>query len=274
MLFRSQNELNNTKNQLAVTQGTLHGMQSNPTAPENMKISGSLSHQGPRLKNPDPFTGKGSIRSWITHMDNYLGNTSGDRELSIAVSYLEDHAHEWWIALHHSQEGVMIQNWGQLKEALLSRFETLNRTKIARDKLSRWRQIKDVPSFNNGFQSILLDIPNISIDEQIDRYSRGLKSYIWKELCTKDYKKLSELMQDAERVESAHKRTRREFLPMQSPNPVLRSSRAEDPTPIDIGGIDAKLTLPEKELCIKEGRCFRCHQKGHIASNCPKDTGN
>ncbi len=44
------------------------------------------------------------------------------------------------------------------------------------------------------------------MDEQIDRYTRGLKSYIWKELRTNEYTKLADAMRDAERVESAHSR--------------------------------------------------------------------
>ncbi len=60
-------------------------------------------------------------------------------------------------------------------------------------------------TFNDDFQKIILDIPNISIEEQIDRYTRGLKSYIWKELCANEYKKLADAMRDTERVESAHR---------------------------------------------------------------------
>ncbi len=82
-----------------------------------------------------------------------------------------------------------ITNWTPLKEALTSRFETLNKEKIARDKLAKWKQLKDVSTFNDDFQSIILYIPNISIEEQIARCTRGLKHYIWKELCTNEYEK-------------------------------------------------------------------------------------
>lgn len=39
---------------------------------------------------------------------------------------------------------------------------------------------KDVATFNDDFLKIILDIPNISMEEQLDRYSRGLKPHIWK----------------------------------------------------------------------------------------------
>lgn len=42
------------------------------------------------------------------------------------------------------------------------------------------RQIKYQASSNDDFQKIIIDIPNVSIDEQIDRYTVGLNPYIWK----------------------------------------------------------------------------------------------
>jgi hypothetical protein len=157
-----------------------------------------------------------------------------------------------------------------LQPALIKRFDTLNKVKIARDKLAKWKQIKDVPSFNDDFQRIILDIPNISVEEQIDRYTRGLKAYIWKELCTKEYSTLNDAMRDAERVESAHKRLGK------NPRQESRNPRnTQEPTPMDIGAIELKkLTPAERKQCIKEGRCFRCRQKGHMASKCPKGQGN
>jgi hypothetical protein len=99
-------------------------------------------------------------------------------------------------------------SWFALFDALSKRFSPLNKVKLARNKLSRnklsrWRQLRDVPSYNTDFLKIILDIPHIGLDEQIDRYARDLKSYIWSELCTTDYLSLEALMRDAERVESA-----------------------------------------------------------------------
>ncbi len=52
-----------------------------------------------------------------------------------------------------------------LKEALIARFETVNQENIARDMHVKWKQLKDVATFNEDFQRIILDIPNISVDE-------------------------------------------------------------------------------------------------------------
>ena len=223
-----------------------------------------------KRKKPESFKGKGSITSWITHMTNYLGGTSPDEALSIAVSYLEGPAHEWWIVFRQSLEGQGIQTWENLRPALIRRFDTLNKVKIARDKLAKWKQIKDFTTFNDDFQKIILDIPNISVEEQIDRYTRGLKPYIWKELCTREYHQLNDAMRDAERVESAHKRLGKP--PKQDQRPPKNH---QEPTPMEIGNIQLKkLTPAERDQCRKEGRCFRCRQKGHMSSKCPKGQGN
>ncbi len=92
---------------------------------------------------------------------------------------------------------------------MIARFETCNMIKIARDELSRWKQIKDVSSFKENFLKILLHIPTITVDEQLDRYDRGLKNYFWKELCTEEYTLFSELIRDAERAEMVYRRFRK-----------------------------------------------------------------
>ncbi len=43
--------------------------------------------------------------------------------------------------------------WSTLQEALVARFETLNKEKIALDKLAKWKQLKDVATFNDDFSA-------------------------------------------------------------------------------------------------------------------------
>lgn len=277
-LVQAYNELSNkfttAENEISNLRNTL-----NQGGPSNVALTNALSNMStrrPTPRRPDSYKGKGSISSWITHMNNYLVGSPDNETLQISVSYLEGAAHEWWIAYQNSPEGHLVTNWVQLIPALRNRFETLNKTKIARDKLAKWKQVKDVASFNDDFLKIILDIPNISMEEQLDRYSRGLKPHIWKELCTRDYENLTDAMRDAERVESAHKRLgprgtgKPPFVPR---NPG--SGKLDGPTPMDIGNLQIKkLTPAERDLCRKEGRCFRCREKGHVAVKCPKGRGN
>ena len=262
-----QQQFTNAQNQIV-------GLQNQLAATQNVIKSGP-STKSPKPRKPDSFNGKGSIESWMTHMSNYVKDESEENAMAIAISYLEGPAHDWWIGHSQTEEGQLIQTWTALKSALASRFITLNKAKIARDKLAKWKQMKDVSSFNDDFQRIVLDIPNISIEEQIDRYTRGLKAYIWKELCTREYTSLNDAMRDAERVESAHKRIGKPAGNRRNDKGDTIIRKTDGPVPMELGNFELKkLTPAERELCRKEGRCYRCRQKGHLANKCPKGKGN
>ena len=66
-------------------------------------------------------------------------------------SYLEGPEHEWWICHSQTPEGQLIQTWTSLKDALSAGVETLNKAKIARERLAEWRQLKDFSTFNDDF---------------------------------------------------------------------------------------------------------------------------
>ena len=272
-----QLQLNNAKTQFDALKSELEQTkQALHLAQTQLAAKDSSSTATPKLKKPENFTEgtKDSVLSWTTHMSNYLRDVNEPQATSIAVSYLQSTAHDWWIKYQLTEDGKKVETWPQLKDALIARFDTLNKEKIARDKLAGWRQIKDVKTFNDDFQKIILDIPNISVDEQIDRYTRGLKNYIFKELCTVEYSRLSDAMRDAERIESAHKRVPSSNKGNNKGN-NNGSNGNTNPVPMEIGNIQIKkLTPEEREKCMKEGLCLRCRQKGHMAKNCPKGQRN
>ncbi|GAB0498074.1 hypothetical protein MMPV_009415 [Pyropia vietnamensis] len=161
----------------------------------------------PKLNKPSAFSGRpGTIDAWASHMDSYVAKANPAEALHLAVSYLQGEAFAWWQA--HAAKS-QVQDWGTLREALKIRFNPLNKIQAARDLLHKWKQMKDVTSYNKSFQAIVLDIPDITVAEQIDRYSRGLKSYIWEVLCLKHYDTLDLIMLDALKVEAAKRGARR-----------------------------------------------------------------
>ena len=97
-----RNELAATQNELAATQGNLFAAQSSRG-------------MGLKSKKPESFTGKGSVHSWITHVTNYIGNGQYPQAFSVAISYLESPAHEWWIAYKETEKGQKINTWPLLK---------------------------------------------------------------------------------------------------------------------------------------------------------------
>ena len=59
----------------------------------------------------------------------------------------------------------------------------------------------------------------------------------------------------------------KESIPKRHPN--------DETVPMDIDGFAARaaITESEKRKYRDEGRCFECHQKGHMARNCPHTVG-
>lgn len=268
-----QEQLVKANNQIAAQQNALNEA---ANSYQNLRNDVYTSKPSPaKLNKPEKFKGKGSIKSWCTHMDNYLRDCTDTEGLALALIYLSGPAHEWWIAHQNTENWQTINTWSGLKIALITRFEVLDKEKIARDKLAHWKQLKDVSTFNEDFQKIILDIPSISTTEKIDRYCRGLMPYIWKDLCTNDYNELSEIMTDAQRIEAAHKRlgslqTNSNFN-FVNQSSSYNNAGTDQPTPMEIGNIELKkLTPEERDECIKKALCLRCRQPGHIAKNCPK----
>jgi Retrotransposon gag protein len=200
-------------------------------------------------------------------MSSYIHSLPDQQAFSIAITYLTADAHDWFIANQTTATaaGHPMTSWVALTEAITKRFSPLNKLKLARDKLRRWQHLRDVPSYNTDFLKIILDIAHIGLDEQIDRYARGLKSYIWSKLCTTDYTSLEALMRDAKRVDSE---TGNHFNPSKSTTNTFRSG----PMPMELNTTATvqRLTPEEREICKREGLCLRCSAKGRMARECPK----
>jgi hypothetical protein len=127
--------------------------QTTPTVPAS-------SSSTPKKNKPPIFDGKSPPDSWIAHMTSYVHGLSDEHAFSIAITYLTTDAHDWFIANQTTATaaGHPMTSWIALTEALSKRFSPLNKVKLARDELSRWRQLRDGPSYNTDFLKITLDI--------------------------------------------------------------------------------------------------------------------
>eukprot|EP00171_Calliarthron_tuberculosum_P005616 IDg5616t1 len=211
------------------------------------------------VNKPVVFTGSSSqsLESFLGHMDLYLEKVPIDQQFNVAVSFLGEHAFDWY-KVTEKVEGIC--SWIQLKEKLKERFEPVNKVQAARNKLAVWRQKQSVSAYNESFLKIIINIPNISTDEVIDRYTRGLKTSISTELCTHTYASLNKLMSDALRVENA----KRSFFYSKS-----SETTAGGATPMDIS--NASLAFrKQREKDRANNACFSCHQKGCRIAICPQ----
>ena len=281
-LDAAKNELRETKRALAEAQteqmgNAIRELQRDVSTVRSTTTNPTMGGKGKAKANsPSPFTGKTptKIEAWCSQMDLYVSEEEPQRAFYVALSYLEGDAHSWYTTYRSAHT---VNTWPELKSALIRRFSPLDKTLSARDKLAHWRQMKDVGTFNADFLGIVLDIPDITESEKMDRYSRGLKSYIWEVLCTKEYTSLEAIMTDALKVEAAKKGHRPSTKPSSSKpsNGATSSSQSSSgPVPMDLGSTSlVKLTQEERNRCLREGLCLRCRKPGHLAKNCPKGKG-
>ena len=102
-----QNQLRNAHAQIAQQQNTInenqqklnHATQLLSARNQHAAMTNPAGHLtiSPQVNKPPSYKGKGSVLSWATHMSNYLSTVEEDKALPIAVSYLSEGAHEWWI---------------------------------------------------------------------------------------------------------------------------------------------------------------------------------
>jgi hypothetical protein len=91
----------------------------------------------------------------------------------------------------------------------------------------------------------------------------------WQEAARKEVNRIGE-------IENAGLQNRR-FLYQNTSTPQTSTQKNNGPVPMDVDVTTTspipfkKLTEEERDQYRKEGRCFRCREKGHMARNCPKN---
>jgi hypothetical protein len=88
----------------------------------------------------------------------------------------------------------------------------------------------------------------------------------WKEAARKEIVHISE-------INNANFKNRR-FIPRDTNTYQNNTPKNNAPVPMDVDATTIpfqKLTDADREKYRKEGRCFRCREKGHMARNCPKN---
>jgi hypothetical protein len=174
-------------------------------------------------------------------------------------------------------------------DALKRQFEPVNSEKLARDKLAALRQERSARDYIHQFRTLVLEIPNISPEEVMDRFTRGLKPNIRKEIELRPSSGqpfgFDEACALAERQDALYYRVMRPSY----------ASMTRGPSPMELGAMSHRLErrrLPprprlapsrpygqnrrrtpqpgERNSDSRSGSCFFCHKPGHRIATCPE----
>src|SRR4051812_24318219 len=197
------------------------------------------------------------------------GTQNQERTVYLATNLLRGDTATWW--RHHYERHIgdkaTVPIWNEFEKLITKKFKPVNATKIARDQLANLRQTGSVKTYNSRFTSIILEIPTIDEEEQLDRYTRGLKEKVHIEVELREPHDLEDAMRIADRFDTIMTT----YTTLTNPT----KWKPLDPTTMKTDANQniprlKKLTEEEREKLRRTGACFACRQPGHLASQCPK----
>ncbi|KAL1921114.1 uncharacterized protein VTP21DRAFT_10830 [Calcarisporiella thermophila] len=218
-----------------------------------------------RMPEPSTFSGRKntSSRPWITQLERYFTVTRAPEHIKIpyAVALLRDDAAVWWE--FRITRNTPYEKWEEFKNELICHFSPVNTEKQARDKLAISRQTRSAQEYSNEFRKIVLQIPNITEDELIDKYIRGLKPQTRGELEYREPPTFNDAVKIAVRYEATHFNNNFSRIkpPIMRRTPTIYRMPTEQhdgATPVELDKMKSKKLIDFPRY--KRGRCVRCHE--------------
>ena len=155
-------------------------------------IKVSNNHTSLRIGKPDKFSGK-NVRSpyifssgypgpsWIKSLENIFANQTeapdDNVKIKYAVSFMNGGALQWWEMINLNEQN-QIEPFEDFKSKIFDYYEPINRELNARKQMNYLKQMGNfdsITAYNRAFSKWLLQVPSMTIAEQLYHYSQGLK---------------------------------------------------------------------------------------------------
>ena len=131
---------------------------------------------------------------------------------------------------------------------------------------------------------MVLDIPKMAEDEKLDRFLRGLKPHVRREVEIREPKDLADAIRLSEHHDATFRTSNFNSSSSNSSrydNRNYRSQRSSDgPAPMELNATGfqhsapnskfKRLTPQERQRLMDEGKCLYCREAGHMLRDCPE----
>jgi hypothetical protein len=250
-----------------------------------------------KLEKPVKFNGERdavNIENWVYSVRQYVKalRLQGEDSVIMAVSFLDGLAKQYWRnyteKLEKDKEAgasgdyTLLTNLDSMLELIRQRFFPSELAQDVRNQLEKLEQTTSAKVYSQKFEALLMQLPSSDYAEadMVDKFIRGLKYEVRKQVLLDGPVNLLAAIQAAERVDGIlfqlknggrnqgnQGNQRRDFNPRH--RQLNRQPRNADD--MDIDAIEENRRNQGRHRNRDRGPvyCYVCGQEGHVARNCP-----
>ena len=245
--------------------------------------------------NPPEVHGAKDVEPYLTQMGTYLYlseiNPTSQTAVAVASQYLRGDMASWFASRQKLYNDVAggFGTFNDFAAGLRIATGIRDPVKTARENLAKALQRTSVAKYREDFGKWQAYLPVES--GTAHSFYRGLKEDIRLLLVGK----CSYTIDSWERIADLAEEMDREKFHARSAAPYRSSSATSGPTPMDLGVVEAKTSYPrsrssspaprpstpgsrpalkrltdaDRDQLRKDGRCFKCREKGHVSADSP-----
>ena len=236
---------------------------------------------GTRPRQPDKYHGQRDfllLGNWIFSVDQYfiLTDMPAHKQGPFVSTLLRDEALLWYRSSYENWDPATPLTWDILRAAMRQYFAPPNEDRRLQDEWANLRQYGTVFEYVSVLTALAMRIPGLSQTQILDKFIRGLKPKTRIEVELRDPRTPDEAYRLADRFDRIVYGTKNTSFLTQNYNRYTPTSNPsmDYGEPMQIDTIrPRRIGRNDIQRLRTQGLCFTCKKPGHIAANCPKETG-